>query len=169
IFLSALHLSSGMIIDFINKIKHGEYLKAFAFSICRLWFYLSFILSIFINGLDIYAWIYNPLTTYGIMIPLMLMCIAGMFAGDPVDSFIYTFETAISSLSNTVSYLRLLALALVHSLLSKIFISISNGNSFTLIIGIMTGTIAILILEGIVVFIHTVRLMWVEWFSKFME
>jgi len=165
ILISAIHLSSGMIIDLINKVKNGEYLKAFSFSLCRLWFYISFIISIFMNKLDIYAWVFNPLTTYGIIIPLILMWISGSIASDPVDSLIYTFESAVSSLSNTISYLRLMALALVHLLLSKIFVSLSNGNILVLAV----GSIVVLILEGLVVFIHTVRLMWVEWFSKFME
>lgn len=165
ILISAIHLSSGMIIDLVNKIRDGKYLKAFSYSFCRLWFYIGFIISIFMNKLDIYAWIFNPLTTYGIIVPLMLMWIFGSLASDPVDAIVYTFENTVSSLSNTVSYLRLMALALVHSLLSKIFINLSNGNILILAI----GSIVILILEGLVVFIHTVRLMWVEWFSKFME
>lgn len=165
ILISAIHLSSGIVIDFINKVKDGEYLKAFSFSFCRLWFYVGFIISIFMNKFDIYAWIYNPFTVYCVIIPLLLMWFSGSLASDPVDALVYTFESAVSSLSNTVSYLRLLALALVHSLLSRIFVGLSNGNILILAIGSM----AILMLEGLVVFIHTVRLMWVEWFSKFME
>ncbi|MEM3542062.1 MAG: V-type ATPase 116kDa subunit family protein [Candidatus Methanomethylicia archaeon] len=165
ILISAIHLSSGMIIDLVNKVRDGDYLKAFSYSLCRLWFYIGFIISIFMNKLDIYAWIFNPLTTYCIITPLILMWIFGSLASDPVDAIVYTFENTVSSLSNTVSYLRLMALALVHSLLSKIFINLSNGNILILAVGSMV----ILILEGLVVFIHTVRLMWVEWFSKFME
>jgi V/A-type H+-transporting ATPase subunit I len=165
ILIAAIHLSSGMLIDFVNKVWSGEYLKAFTFSFARLWFYIGFIISIFMNKLDIQAWIYNPLTTYGVVLPLMIMCVGGFLSGDPVDGFIGTFETAIESLSHTVSYLRILALALVHSLLSGIFIDLSGGNPFVLLV----GTILILVLEGLIVFIHTVRLMWVEWFSKFVH
>jgi len=165
ILIATIHLSSGMIIDFINRIWNGEYLRAFTFSFARLWFYIGFIVSIFINKLDIQAWIYNPLTTFGVVLPLMVMCIGGILSGDPVDGFICTFETTIESLSHTVSYLRILALALVHSLLSRVFIDLSGGNLFIMVI----GTILILVLEGLIVFIHTVRLMWVEWFSKFVH
>jgi len=165
ILIAAIHLSSGMLIDFVNKVWSGEYLKAFTFSFARLWFYIGFIISIFMNKLDIQAWIYNPLTTFGIVLPLMIMCVGGLLSGDPVDGFIVTFETAIESLSHTISYLRILALALIHSLLSGIFIDLSGGNPFVLLV----GTILILVLEGLIVFIHTVRLMWVEWFSKFVH
>lgn len=163
LLVASIHLSSGLMINLINKLMNREYLEAFIEPGCWLWFYVGFIISIFINKLDIMAWIKNPLTLFGILLPLMLMFFGKIATGDPTEGFSLTFEAAISSLSNTVSYGRLLALSLAHSLMSSMFVSMSGGNVLILAI----GTIATMLLEGLVIFIHTTRLMWVEWFSKF--
>jgi len=163
ILVGGIHIGSGLVMSTINKILEKDYLEAFLEPGCWLWFYVSFIYSIFTNKLEIMRWITNPLTFYGILAPLTIMLIGKMIIGDPAEGFAMTFEVAISSLSNTISYGRILALNLAHSLMSSMFIKISGGNIAMMAI----GTLIVMILEGLVIFIHTTRLMWVEWFSKF--
>lgn len=163
ILIAAIHMGSGLVISIANKIMEKEYLEAFLEPGCWLWFYVSFIASIFTNKLNIQLWLANPLTFFGILTPLTIMCIGKALTGDPAEGFALTFEAAISSLSNTISYGRILALNLAHSLMSSMFIKLSGGNLAMMII----GTLVVMMLEGLVIFIHTTRLMWVEWFSKF--
>ncbi len=69
----------------------------------------------------------------------------------------------ISTVSNTVSYLRIMALSLSHSILTHMILEFGGGG----LAAALVGAIFVVMLEGLMIFIHTTRLIWVEWFSKF--
>lgn len=87
----------------------------------------------------------------------------GKLAVEGLDGLIFFIEALISTVSNTISYLRIMALSLVHGVMSQMIINTTGGNP----IAIFLGSLAVIALEGLVIFIHTTRLVWVEWFSKF--
>ena len=93
-----------------------------------------------------------------------------------VHQIIETIEFVLGCVSNTASYLRLWALSLAHSQLSKVFfekcvLNLANYNFIFIIIGyFFFANITISVLMGmdlLEAFLHTLRLHWVEFQNKF--
>ncbi len=96
-----------------------------------------------------------------------------------IDIFIITITGLIEAvlenffrfLANTISYGRILALALAHAALIEVFILLTFMSSqiniaFAAVVFIL-GTTIVVILEAIMSGIHAIRLHYYEWFTKF--
>ena len=102
-----------------------------------------------------------------------------------VEQLITTIEFILGSVSNTASYLRLWALSLAHSQLSKVFIEktilyyVKNGNSnenffyvfivffFNFFLFLNITLFVLIFIDALECALHTLRLHWVEFQNKF--
>jgi V/A-type H+-transporting ATPase subunit I len=85
-----------------------------------------------------------------------------------VQSFMDVFETVISMLSNTLSFVRVGAFAVAHGGLSLAIFSLAGSEpNVKFWIVILIGNIIIVGLEGLIVGIQTMRLHYYELFGKF--
>ncbi len=96
---------------------------------------------------------------------LLIILIDGVIDG--------VLESFFRFLANSVSYGRLLALALCHAALIEVFILLSLlfGKISTALAAIifLGGTFIVIVLEALIAGIHTIRLHFYEWFTKFYE
>ncbi len=95
------------------------------------------------------------------------------------------FDHILSLISNTLSFGRILALNMVHAILSGLpyimydrfagthLVSHDPAtwslNLWPFIFCATIGALIVIPIEGLISFLHTLRLNWVEWFSKFYE
>jgi V/A-type H+-transporting ATPase subunit I len=85
----------------------------------------------------------------------------GGLVGIVVETFMVR---TIEMLANTISYSRLGIMLLVHSaLLVTVINSYEHGGGLAVLIG---GNIGIMLIEGLIVYIQTIRLHLYEWFPK---
>ncbi|TFG33511.1 hypothetical protein EU527_08140 [Candidatus Thorarchaeota archaeon] len=118
--------------------------------------------------------------------PLVIMGISSAMGG--MDGIVEFMEHGIGMVSHTVSYARIFALNTVHVILSMVFFDLLKSVPLLLIpfpelhlfgveiiphgavlplLPAIIGSILVGILEGLLGFMHTLRLHYVEWFSKF--
>ncbi len=102
--------------------------------------------------------------------PMIVMSVYLLIHGK-LDGLAELLELLLSTLSNTVSYARIFAMNAVHGALSyiftfKMFTGEESGLGVVNYIGMAIGALVILVLEGLFSFIQTLRLQWVEFFSK---
>ncbi|MDR3574670.1 MAG: V-type ATPase 116kDa subunit family protein [Anaerolineaceae bacterium] len=91
-----------------------------------------------------------------------------------IQIFFELFETFISQLSNSLSYVRVGAFAVAHAGLSLAIFNIANlasgGHGMASAgywISVLIGNLFIIVIEGLIVGIQTMRLSYYELFSKF--
>ena len=90
-----------------------------------------------------------------------------------IESVVEVFDDLLRFVTNTVSFLRVAAFALAHAALFTAVFSIARvvgqekeaGLSYWMVVAL--GNIIIIVLEGLVVSIQTVRLEYYEFFGKF--
>lgn len=166
IFIGMAQITFGLILDIINNIAAREYREILAPG-SWLWFYGSLSYLILTHGFRIAEVLFET----DLFITFFIAPFAGLFvlhklAGKSgMETFAEGVEKAIASISNTLSYGRILALGLAHAIFSDLAL-MGTGAMFWPVFIIVT-LFMIIALEGILTFAHTLRLHWVEWFGKF--
>jgi len=174
ILVGAIHMSLGLILRFVNEIRHKHH-KLAPIPICWLWLLFgSLYMWAYWGGIsNISKWFAEgSLMLAGLIIlPLMLILVFTGIAEGFMAGVGFSVEVFAETLSHSMSYSRLMALGLVHSAMNYLFLvlgGVEHGHFPLASIPIIAvGTILVMIIEGLVVFVHTLRLHWVEWFSKF--
>jgi V/A-type H+-transporting ATPase subunit I len=183
IIIGFIHLSIAIGLSAINKIRHRDWKHAIFGPIIWLYFLWGLAFMIFQFGINFMSWPMIEMALF-LITPAAIMFLGGIIAFGFMDGFMEGLERLIESISNTISYSRILALNMAHAGFAKTFLFLGGvavaelfhilaqlgSGELSLIMFILmlvVGTIFVLLMEGLLSFIHTLRLHWVEAFLKF--
>jgi vacuolar-type H+-ATPase subunit I/STV1 len=133
------------------------------------------------EGLIKEGFVLPPIPGFNIIIIITIALIPILFIVEylhaKAEGIMDAIDHIIALFSNTLSFSRLMALLLVHAILSGIpftligynlaLVSPLTESAANWVIGIVFGLFLIVPLEGLLSFLNSLRLHWVEWFSKF--
>lgn len=197
IMLGALHLLIGYTMSAYNSIKHKEYAEVFTSKLPTILMYIfgiMFALAFFgAGGINEMLTSQNPAPIIGVPSYILgnigvlggIACIFMLILGRPIVNLIKgnragfigaagtgmleVLENIIHFLSNTISYARLTILLLVHVALMLLVNNVWYALGIASIPILIIGNLGIMALEGMIVFIQSLRLHLYEFFTKFFE
>lgn len=169
VFIGVLFLVLGNLISLIVQYRMHGFGREFLLGrhgVAGFLFFLSLI-SVFL--------LWKRIGALALLLPLppAFMIYLGLREDNPMEGFFYPLISIIETFSKVVSFIRLGAFALNHSLLFMAFFMLGKMfegsllGSFGSIIMIILGNALIIILEGLVVGIQALRLNLYEFFSSF--
>ncbi len=171
--VAALHITLGLILRFILLLKDGHILEAFTVPLMLIWLYWGALYVVYNTmektrfSINIDRLMSNSFQLVVLVVVPLIILMMGVIVEKGGEGCIEGVEYVLSLLANTISYGRILALNAIHGVLSSlILINLNFGVPYHLM-GIILGTVVVGIMEGLLAFVHTLRLHWVEWFSKF--
>ena len=171
IIIGIAHVSSGLVIDIVNKVKNREYDELIAGPGLWLWFYLTFGYLILAHGFGMISYVLAnlPLVLGMLGIPAGLMLVAKIRIEGTFEGIGHWMESMFASISHTISYIRIMAMKMIHDVFSILFLGILFATPIYIGVPIfaLLTIIMILVLETAFVFLQALRLHWVEWFLKF--
>jgi V/A-type H+-transporting ATPase subunit I len=172
-------ITLGIIINIVNKAvqRNRASLLGGIYGIAGLVFYLGFISLVFLSGLSIgkvgqnLAVLVVTLVALGVIIVTPVLTSFSRkesLSKGALESFREMVELPTTFVANSVSYLRIAALALIHGAFSLLAISLTAGFGVLLALPIyFVLNLLVLVLEGLIVSVQALRLIYYEFFSKF--
>jgi len=179
IVVGVFQILLGILMSIVNNLLRRDIFEALSGPVLWFWAYCGFAYLLLTYKETAIQLIMHPdlssaaglITVFGFYTPFILIFTIKT-ALHRVVGFGESMEMFLSSISHTLSYLRILALKLVHTAISQLapeyIIVVTNMKATALnIILFLVITLLILSLESLLAFLHTLRLHWVEWFMKF--
>ncbi|MBS7610637.1 hypothetical protein KEJ27_00255 [Candidatus Bathyarchaeota archaeon] len=164
IVVAILHISMGLILDLINKVSTRRFKDALTGPVVWLWLYWSGSYLVLTYGWDVFKLILEPTVVVPFLIlPLTVMVVGRAFIHGG-EGFGHSLESFIESMSHTISYVRILALNMIHGAFSKMLLPKDAVGVLPFVLGTL---FLIMGIELLLSFLHVLRLHWVEWFTKF--
>ncbi|MFW9851878.1 MAG: V-type ATPase 116kDa subunit family protein [Candidatus Thorarchaeota archaeon] len=192
IILGFIMMQVGIWLKFVENLKYGHGFSSKIAPVILSLFYVGiFALLYTIIGANVESHVHEGLIKEGFVLPpipgmnyiiyVTLALIPVLFIVEYLhaksDGIMDAIDHIIALFSNTLSFSRLMALLLVHAILSGIpftligynlaLVSPLTESAANWIIGVVFGLILIVPLEGLLSFLNSLRLHWVEWFTKF--
>ncbi|KYJ86543.1 V-type ATP synthase subunit I [Sulfurovum riftiae] len=168
-------ITLSFLLHMVTAVKRKEPSLLFLSEGSLLWFLVYW----FAIGIFVKSAVQHMDTTYEVMILFALLAsiLYKMLiqTAEKTQAVIDFFRTFMETITNTVSFLRVGAFALAHGALFMAVFSIakmiseSYGEGFWYWLLIIVGNVVIIVLEGVIVTIQTLRLEYYEFFKRFFK
>ncbi|MHA1345735.1 MAG: V-type ATP synthase subunit I [Candidatus Heimdallarchaeaceae archaeon] len=188
LIIGAIQLTLGLTLRLINQIRHKEIEEIIKETGAQVFLYAGILyflssLNIIDFGIEIDAIVGIVALLIGVVLALFGQGIAALIIKDERKNFfkklfggigmgvMNLLESFSSFISNTISYGRLLAMLVAHFVFLSVINTLADLSGFIVwqILILVIGNIFVLVLEGLLVFVQTLRLHFYEFFSKFYE
>lgn len=191
LFVGVVQITSGLALEMVNFLFKRNIIDAFLTSLPKIALYVGGAYVIAVYKLNFGAWFAGPILL--VLAPFVVLVFGKpmilaltKFSRRSIKSqneqnslgqrFFEGGDFMIRLLSNTISYSRILALLMAHWALILVTYVVAglvgSSSPLSLVVAsiiIIGGNLFVIALEGIIVFIHTLRLHFYEWFSKFYQ
>ena len=182
----------GIWLKFVQKMKYGHGFTSKIAPVLLSLFYVGIFAVLYtIIGANVESHAHEGLIKEGFVLPpipgfnyIVIVTIALIpilfiveYLHAKAEGIMDAIDHIIALFSNTLSFSRLMALLLVHAILSGIPFTLFGYDlnidsplmlsPVNWVIGIIFGLVLIVPLEGLLSFLNSLRLHWVEWFTKF--
>ncbi|WP_457622217.1 V-type ATP synthase subunit I [Persephonella sp.] len=166
-------ITAGFILNMISLVKRKKFVALITGEGGLLWFLIYwYLIGIFVKGLVFNTDIKYDLVALGFLLFISFIII--LYRTKTVTgSIIDTLRELLEYFTNTISFIRLGAFALAHSALFLAVFTVAKlieterGGGFLYWLVIVGGNVFIIVLEGIIVAIQTLRLEYYEFFKRF--
>ena len=180
--LGVFFIIVGLSLNIINGFKAGRVGQAlFGHNgVAGLVFYLTIIVNvvgIFLADFSVPTWLTAVLITVSVLCMYLNEPLSALAAGEkkwlPTEGMFYVenlfemFEVVLSYFTNTISFLRIGAFAIVHIGMMMVVQVLAQGGGVGGIIVSVIGNILVMGLEGLIVGIQVLRLEYYEMFSRY--
>lgn len=198
LFLGATHLTIGFTLSFRKALKHREYVEAFTAKLPTITMYIFgilFALCFFGAGGDMAMMMASenpvpyigvptkmlaPIAVGGAVISMFIIILGramvegvfekkGGIVGLIGGGLLEVLENIIHFMSNSLSYVRITVLLLVHTALMMLLNTSWHALGWSSLPILVIGNLGIMALEGLMVFIQSLRLHLYEFFTKFYQ
>ncbi len=174
-------MSLGFLLSMINQLKKGFILKALGSSLPKLVLLPSafalIVDRISLTGVGLALWLVLVIVPFAALYVFPFLAKSLTREGSLADEEMDAIETTISFISNSFSYLRLLAMAVAHlALMLVVFVVawLAYGYFGSSTLGwvmfwtiVALGNLVVMAFEALLVFIQSMRLHFYEWMMKF--
>jgi len=167
LLIAFFQVSFGIFLSIVNGLHSRRFWKVLG-DLGWLSLYLAIAYLFFLHGRNVISALLNFNTILYYIVPPTIVMAAGRIVEEKANGLLEMLEQVISLVSNTFSYFRILAIGAAHTLFTKLIFDAGSSLSIFLFLPILaSGTIMIMGFEGLLAFLHCLRLHWVEWFMKF--